>query len=40
MMEAASTSEILINFTILYDATSQKIAIFVFTAVRISDPEY
>jgi hypothetical protein len=39
MMEAARTSETLVNFsTRLHGATTQKTAIFVLTAVRTSNP--
>jgi hypothetical protein len=38
MMEAASTSETLVNFYQIHGATTQKTAIFVLTAVRSSNP--
>jgi hypothetical protein len=38
MMEAARTSETLVNFTRLHGATTQKTAIFLLTAVRTSNP--
>jgi hypothetical protein len=38
MIETARTSETLVNFYQTHDATAQKTAIFVLTAVRISNP--
>jgi hypothetical protein len=38
MMEAARTSETLVNFYRLHGATTQKTAIFVLTVVRTSNP--
>jgi hypothetical protein len=40
MMEAARTSETLVNSTRLHGATTQKTAIFILTAVRTSNPKY
>jgi hypothetical protein len=38
MMEAARTSETLVNFYQIHGATTQKTAIFVLIAVRTSNP--